>query len=66
VSDLYGAFGLAIVILLWLYIVSRVFVGGMFLNATIAGVPAGHLEEEGMIPETPPDDASSEVGAPPG
>jgi uncharacterized BrkB/YihY/UPF0761 family membrane protein len=34
VSDLYGAMGLAAVFLAWLYILGRVFVAGVSLNAS--------------------------------
>jgi uncharacterized BrkB/YihY/UPF0761 family membrane protein len=40
-QDLYGAMGMAIVILLVLYIEARVFVWGVFLSATFAGVDSG-------------------------
>lgn len=43
VDNLYGALGVAVVIQLWLYLVARLFVASQFLNATIAGVPAGRL-----------------------
>jgi uncharacterized BrkB/YihY/UPF0761 family membrane protein len=44
IDDLYGAMGIAIVALLWLYIVARAFVGANFLNATASGVPVGRLD----------------------
>lgn len=37
VDDLYGGLGIAVVILLYLYVASRAFVWCQFLNATIAG-----------------------------
>jgi uncharacterized BrkB/YihY/UPF0761 family membrane protein len=41
VDDLYGGLGIAIVILLYLYLAARCFVWGQFLNARIAGVGTG-------------------------
>ncbi len=41
VQDVYGSIGIAIVILLVLYLAARVFVWGTFLSATFAGVDAG-------------------------
>jgi membrane protein len=38
VDDLYGGLGIAIVILLYLYLLARLFVAGQFLNARIGGV----------------------------
>ena len=49
VNDLYGGLGIAIVILLFLYVEARLFVGAMFLNATIAGVAHGTLAESGLV-----------------
>jgi uncharacterized BrkB/YihY/UPF0761 family membrane protein len=43
VDDLYGGIGVAIVVMLWLYVTTRIYVGTQFLNATIAGVPTGAL-----------------------
>ncbi|HTG48299.1 MAG TPA: YhjD/YihY/BrkB family envelope integrity protein [Actinomycetota bacterium] len=43
IDDLYGALGIATVILLWLYVIARVFVGAQFLNATFAGVSEARL-----------------------
>jgi uncharacterized BrkB/YihY/UPF0761 family membrane protein len=37
-SDLYGALGIAIVMLLWLYLVAWGWVAGQFLNAGFAGI----------------------------
>jgi uncharacterized BrkB/YihY/UPF0761 family membrane protein len=34
-GDLYGAFGVAIVMMLYLFVVARVFVAAQFLNATL-------------------------------
>ena len=36
-ASLYGAIGAALTLLLWLYIVARLMVGGAILNATLAG-----------------------------
>jgi uncharacterized BrkB/YihY/UPF0761 family membrane protein len=48
-NDLYGALGIAIVILLWLYLLAWGWVAAQFLNAGIAGVrtagPAASTEE---------------------
>src|SRR5262249_39426474 len=38
IDDLYGGLAIAIVILLFLYLIARAFVGGEFINATFAGV----------------------------
>jgi uncharacterized BrkB/YihY/UPF0761 family membrane protein len=46
VDDLYGGLGVAIVILLYLYLAARSFVWGQFLNARIAGVS---LDEGGSV-----------------
>jgi len=46
VDDLYGGLGMAIVILLLLYLVSRAFVGGEFINATFAGVSHATLRQQ--------------------
>ena len=43
IEDLYGALGFAIVILLWLYVIARVYVGAQFLNATFAGVSEAQI-----------------------
>jgi len=43
IEDLYGALGFAIVILLWLYVIARVYVGAQFLNATFAGVSEAEI-----------------------
>ena len=37
-NDLYGALGIAIVVLLWLYLLAWGWVAAQFLNAGIAGV----------------------------
>jgi uncharacterized BrkB/YihY/UPF0761 family membrane protein len=50
VNDLYGALGLAIVVQLWLYLLARLYVGGQFLNATIAGVDPGSLGSDAWNP----------------
>ncbi len=43
VDDLYGSLGIAIVMLLWLYLLSWGWVAAMFVNAGLAGIhpPAG-------------------------
>ena len=41
VEDIYGSIGIAIVILLALYLVARVFLWSIFLSSTFAGVGAG-------------------------
>jgi uncharacterized BrkB/YihY/UPF0761 family membrane protein len=46
IDDLYGGLGLAIVILLFLYLVARAFVGGAFVNATFAGVSHASLRSQ--------------------
>jgi uncharacterized BrkB/YihY/UPF0761 family membrane protein len=46
VDDLYGGLGIAIVILLFLYLVARAFVGGAFVNATFAGVSHASLRDQ--------------------
>jgi uncharacterized BrkB/YihY/UPF0761 family membrane protein len=50
VDDLYGGLGIAIVILLYLYLLARLFVWGQFLNARIGGVtlPARTEAPEGV------------------
>lgn len=47
VDDLYGGIGIAIVILLYLYIATRSFVLGQFLNASVAGVASGTVPPTG-------------------
>jgi uncharacterized BrkB/YihY/UPF0761 family membrane protein len=47
VDDLYGGLGIAIVILLYLYLAARSFVWGQFLNARIAGVETGDATASG-------------------
>jgi uncharacterized BrkB/YihY/UPF0761 family membrane protein len=46
IDDLYGGLGIAIVILLFLYLAARAFVGGSFVNATFAGVSHASLREQ--------------------
>ena len=45
VDDLYGGLGLAIVILLWLYLIARLFVWGQFLSASVTGVGRRRLAD---------------------
>lgn len=44
VDDLYGSLGIAIVMLLWLYLLSWGWVAAMFVNAGLAGVRGGPTE----------------------
>jgi len=46
IDDLYGGLGIAIVILLFLYLAARAFVGGEFINATFAGVSRSTLRDQ--------------------
>jgi uncharacterized BrkB/YihY/UPF0761 family membrane protein len=46
IDDLYGGLAIAIVILLFLYLVARAFVGGEFINATFAGVSHASLRDQ--------------------
>jgi uncharacterized BrkB/YihY/UPF0761 family membrane protein len=46
IDDLYGGLAVAIVILLFLYLVARAFVGGQFVNATFAGVSHASLRDQ--------------------
>jgi uncharacterized BrkB/YihY/UPF0761 family membrane protein len=46
IDDLYGGLAVAIVVLLFLYLVARAFVGGQFLNATFAGVSHASLRDQ--------------------
>jgi uncharacterized BrkB/YihY/UPF0761 family membrane protein len=43
-SDLYGALGLAVVMMLFLFLVARLFVAAQFLNATLDRRRAGHAD----------------------
>lgn len=43
-SDLYGALGLAVVMMLFLFLVARLFVAAQFLNATLHRRRAGHAD----------------------
>ena len=43
-DDLYGAFGIAIAIQLWLYIIARAYVASQFINATFGGVSSGRIQ----------------------
>jgi uncharacterized BrkB/YihY/UPF0761 family membrane protein len=47
-SDLYGSLGLSIAILLYLYLVARLFVGAQFVNATLSGVVDDELDAEAL------------------
>ena len=58
IDDLYGGLGIAIVILLFLYLVARAFVGGAFINATFAGVSQASLRDRATAPERRPADES--------
>jgi uncharacterized BrkB/YihY/UPF0761 family membrane protein len=49
VDDLYGGLGMAIVIMLWLYVSARLMVWGIFLNATLAGVGQGGSDEDASV-----------------
>jgi uncharacterized BrkB/YihY/UPF0761 family membrane protein len=49
IDDLYGGLGIAIVILLFLYLAARAFVGGSFVNATFAGVSHASLREQSKL-----------------
>jgi uncharacterized BrkB/YihY/UPF0761 family membrane protein len=60
VDDLYGGLGIAIVILLFLYLIARAFVGGAFVNATFAGVSHASLRDQSVAVE--PDRASEHPG----
>ena len=44
-GDLYGALGIAIVMMLYLFLVARVFVAAQFLNATLYGRRSGRAQE---------------------
>ena len=46
IDDLYGGLAIAIVILLFLYLIARAFVGGEFINATFAGVSHASLRDQ--------------------
>jgi membrane protein len=46
VDDLYGSLGIAIVVLLWLYILAWGWIAATFINAGIAGVTGGRLLAE--------------------
>jgi membrane protein len=46
IDDLYGGLAIAIVILLFLYVIARAFVGGEFINATFAGVSRASLRDQ--------------------
>jgi uncharacterized BrkB/YihY/UPF0761 family membrane protein len=46
IDDLYGGLAIAIVILLFLYVIARAFVGGAFINATFAGVSHASLRDQ--------------------
>jgi uncharacterized BrkB/YihY/UPF0761 family membrane protein len=46
IDDLYGGLAIAIVILLFLYVIARAFVGGEFINATFAGVSHASLRDQ--------------------
>ena len=46
IDDLYGGLAIEIVILLFLYLVARAFVGGEFINATFAGVSHASLRDQ--------------------
>jgi uncharacterized BrkB/YihY/UPF0761 family membrane protein len=52
IDDLYGGLGLAIVILLFLYLLARAFVAAAFLNATFAGVSHATLRQQHLGPRT--------------
>jgi membrane protein len=54
VDSLYGGLGVAIVILLYLYLAARFFVWGQFLNARIGGVVGIPLGSRLAVPEGPP------------
>jgi len=56
IEDLYGALGIAIVILLWLYVIARVYVGAQFLNATFAGVSEAQITGVGSFDRQAPVD----------
>jgi len=60
IDDLYGSMGIAIVILLWLYVIARLFVGAQFLNATMAGVSHERIEDAGEFDA--PADGIGETG----
>jgi uncharacterized BrkB/YihY/UPF0761 family membrane protein len=47
-SDLYGSLGLSIAILLYLYLLARLFVAAQFVNATLSGVVDDELDEEAL------------------
>lgn len=57
VDDLYGSLGIAIVMLLWLYLLSWGWVAAMFVNAGLAGIRGGAWE-----PATPAAEAPSAAG----
>jgi uncharacterized BrkB/YihY/UPF0761 family membrane protein len=45
-DDLYGSLGIAIVLLVWLYILAWGWITATFINAGIAGVTGGRLLAE--------------------
>ncbi|MGZ4149686.1 MAG: YhjD/YihY/BrkB family envelope integrity protein, partial [Actinomycetota bacterium] len=47
-SDLYGSLGLSIAILLYLYLLARLFVGAQFVNATLSGVVDEPVDQEAL------------------
>ena len=62
-DDLYGSLGIAIVMLLWLYLLSWGWVAAMFVNAGLAGVRGGAMEPATPAAETP--SAAGEANSPP-
>jgi uncharacterized BrkB/YihY/UPF0761 family membrane protein len=54
VDTLYGGLGVAIVILLYLYLAARFFVWGQFLNARTGGVVGAPLGSRPAVRERPP------------
>jgi uncharacterized BrkB/YihY/UPF0761 family membrane protein len=47
-GDLYGSLGLSIAILLYLYLLARLFVGAQFVNATLSGVVDEPIDREAL------------------